>query len=220
VPMSTMRFAITTVVVATVFAGVAAMPAAAKKPTCKRPGTSTVVQNRDVRVFTRTPPTPSNFKTTILYGCRKRTGHSRRLAKRFDDGIFDSEDFGLVRVRGNSVALYHKLFDVSCKADCPPGFEATTRFLKLVDLRLKTARVVKIDSRPAESRLLIDKHGDMVWPRWLAFNQIEVRALDATGEHVVDSGPIHPESLGLSAAGQLRWTKDGVGKTVALKPTS
>ncbi len=66
------------------------------------------------------------------------------------------------------------------------------------------------------NRLLLSEHGQIAWSQWLPASQIEVRAVDAAGEHLADSGAIRPESLTLTPGGRLGWVKDGNPQSTVL----
>jgi len=205
----------------TTFAGVVAAPAPAAvktkpKPTCKRSHSTTVAENRDARVFTRPGNDGGHTEGTNLLACFRKTGRVRLLDYAFDDDYVSSNAFALVRLRGQFAAFFSESTDISCKASCPPGYEATIRGLHLVDVRYGRGFSVKVAERPAGNRLLLDARGAMAWPRRLPANQVEVRVADAAGEHAVDSGAIRPESLTLTAGGRLWWVKDGTPHSALL----
>lgn len=186
------------------------------KPTCKRSNSTTVAQNRLVRIFTR-PDTEDGYNEgSDLVGCWKKTGRVRLLAHEFDDEYVSSSEFGLVRIRGRFVAFYTESFDISCKAACPPDHESTRRHLSVVDIRFGTGYSVKIAEPPVFNRLLLSQHGAIAWPRWLPGNQVEIRVVDAAGDHAVDSGAIRPESLTMTPGGRLGWVKDGTPQSTIL----
>lgn len=187
---------------------------AAKRPACARAGTTTVAENTLARVYTR--PSSNQYYLSVLYGCLKKTNRSRRLSASYDDDYVSSADFSLVQLTGRFVAYYHESYDISCKAACPPDWEATKRHLTLVDLRHGTRRVLPIPERPAGGILLADARGSLVWPNWLPGNRVEIRVVDGGGERVVDSGAIHPESLKLTSSGWLSWVNDSVLRGVQL----
>jgi hypothetical protein len=209
-------FAITAAVAALVAAGAAPAQGATKpKPTCKRSNSTTVAQNSAVRVFTR-PDRDGYAQGTDLLACWRRTGRVRELAYAFDDDYVSSAQFALVRLRGGFVAFYTQTFDISCKAACPPDWEATRRHLNVVDVRRGTGHDVRVAERPA--RLLLDGRGAIAWPRPLTAGAVEVRVVDGAGERAVDSGAIAPRSLALTAGGRLSWLRDGVARSTLLQP--
>jgi len=209
-------FAIVLLALTTV-AGPASAPATGTpKPTCSAKHSTTIAANAGARVFTR-PSSDDYTEGTDLLGCWKRTGRVRSLFYAFDDDYVSSADFGLVALRGGFAAFYAESYDVSCKAACDPGYEPYHRSVNVVDLRTGANAGAKIDERPAGNRLLLDARGAIVWPRWLPANQVEIRALDASGEHAIDSGAIRPESLSLTPGGRLSWANDDTPRTALLK---
>jgi hypothetical protein len=186
------------------------------KPTCARKHSTTLAANAVARVFTRPGGDGYNDGTDLL-GCSKATGRVRSLFFAFDDDYVSSADFGLVRLSGEFAAFYAQSYDISCKASCDPGYEPYHRSVNVVDLRTGAQAGARIAERPAGNRLLLDARGAIAWPRWLPANQVEIRALDASGEHVIDSGAIHPESLVLTRGGRLSWINEATPRTTLLK---
>ena len=204
------------VVALAVVAMPATVPAKSAPAPCKRARSHTVAANALARVFTR-PGTDGFTHGTDLVGCWKRTNRVQKLDYAFDDDYVTSSAFTLVRLSGRFVAFHTASSDVSCKAACPDDFEPTHYQLSVVDLRSGKAATVAIDGRPAGGTLLVDSRGAIAWTHWLPANQVELRAFDGDGQHVVDSGPIHPESVRLTAAGQLSWVSDNAPRSVVLK---
>lgn len=186
------------------------------KSTCKRSHSTTVAQNKLIRVFTRPGTDGAYTEGTDLVGCWRKTGRTRLLAYAFDDDYVSRAEFGIVRIRGRFAAFYTESYDISCKAACDPTYEPYRRHLNVVDVRLGSGFSVKIAERPAFNRLLLSEHGAIAWPQWLPANQIEVRVVDAAGEHAVDSGPIRPESLTMTPGGRLGWVRDGTPQSTVL----
>lgn len=185
------------------------------KAACRRAKSRTVAANGLVRVFTR-PGDDGYNEGTDLLACWRKTGRARSLFFAYSDDYVTSEWFELVRLRGRFVAFYSESFDIGCKADCPPGYEATHRSVNVVDARFGTGWRTRLAERPAGNRLLLDARGAIAWPQWLPGNQIEVRVRDGGGQRVVDSGAIHPESLALTPGGRLTWVNDATGHSMQL----
>ena len=196
-------------------AGLIAVPPAPAegRSKCRAAGSKTVAANRLVRVFQRPR---RDDETTRLYGCLKRTGRRAFLDASFDDEYVSSSFYANVRLRGYVVGWYHESFDVSCKGDCPPGYQPTRRRLLVRDLRRRSGRSIPVDAPPAAGAFLVSSFGAVAWARWLEHNQVEIRAHDAGGERVLDSGSIHPESLALVGA-TVSWSKDGVRRSAQLR---
>lgn len=189
------------------------------KPTCKRSNSTTVAQNGVVRLFTRRGLNGLPGEND-LFGCWKRTGRVRLLAYAYDDDYVSYASFSLVRVRGRFAVFFSESSDISCKADCPPGYEPMQRAVNVADVRTGRERTVRVAARPAGNRLLVDASGSIAWPVWLPANQVEVRVLDAVGERAVDSGAIRPESLRLTSGGRLGWVNDGGARSLQLTHAS
>jgi hypothetical protein len=205
------------IVALAVIAMPATVPAKNTPAACKRAKSRTVAANSLVRVFTR-PGSDGFTEGTDLMGCWKRTNRVQQLDYAYDDDYVSASAFDLVRLSGRFVAFHTEAYDVSCKAACPPDFVATHHVLSVVDLRSGRTATVASDARPAGGRLLADTHGAIAWTHWLPANQVELRAFDGDGEHVVDSGPIHPESVTLTAGGRLGWISESDPRSLLLKP--
>lgn len=184
--------------------GAIAAPAASTSSSCKRAKARTIAQNHVVRVFTVLDHS-SDDKQKLLMACLKKTGRLRELAVAIEPEVINTyREFDLVRLRGRFVAF--RLEDLpDCRYGCSPGADGVSQTLTSVDVRSGKCFAVTVAERPAGSRLLLDARGALAWPSSLPDNQLEVHALDAAGERVLDTGPIQPESLSLTRRGRLSW---------------
>src|SRR4051812_32965067 len=102
----------------------AAQPSAAAKRTCMFKGSKTVVKSSSARVFT--VRTNRGDEIDRLYGCLHSVNRRLLLDTSSDDDYVSSTSFGQVTLNGRFVAWEHVDEDISCKADCPPGFDPVT----------------------------------------------------------------------------------------------
>lgn len=172
-----------------------------------------VKRTSDVVVFIVERPGSDTPQT--LFGCYKATGKRGRLADAYDDNYVTTINFDLVQVNGRFVAWQLTSEDISCKADCPPGYEPVTYSIERADL--KTLKSLRWDGAHAEgSGLRLSKKGNIAWISATATaNVFEVRTGDATGSRAVDTGAIDTTSLGLRGT-VLSWLNAGARKTAQL----
>ena len=206
-------------VVALLVAFVAAGPAEAatavdskrkKAPTCKRKKTRTVQQNRSARVFRR-----REGEYTRLYGCLKRRGKSIRLAEAYDDEYVMSSSYLHVRLAGRFVAWEGTSKDVSCKADCPPGYNPETTSISVYDLARRKER--SFSATVLNEALVLTRRGSIAWAQRASTDlQVEVYVAEGTTAQMVDRGNVDPDSLRLRD-GTVVWTKDGVERSSPIR---
>lgn len=177
---------------------------AATKRTCSRSGSETVASNNYVRVYTKFSQRAEYGD--ILYGCYRRTGRHVRLAENYDDDLYVSTTFSKVRLNGRMVVWQFEAIDVSCKADCPPGYDPSTTLIEVADLRSRKVLQFEGEARDA---LFVTRRGT---PAWLQDSPAggEVHS----GSQVLDSGAVD----GLSLRGKvLSWTNAGVARSAMLR---
>lgn len=198
---------------------VAVVPAVAPaktQPTCKRPGSKTVAENRVARVFTR--PARRGNRLDLL-GCWKSSGRAFSLTYPLDS-CEGPISFDLVRLRGRFAAFYS---EARSRAQCFTPERPIQRSVHIINLRNADSAGIFAPARPAGGRLLLDARGAVVWPDWLPNNQIQVLMEDHEREgfsiatpYIVDSGPIHPESLRLTLGGRLDWINGATPRSMQL----
>src|SRR3954470_11440362 len=186
----------TTLIAALAIAG----PAEAKdrKP-CARKGSHTVTATSHVRVY----EVANSDGGDTLVGCLRSNDKRRVLAKGYDDGYVTSGVYDHVRVAGRFVAWQFTQTDVSCKADCPPGYDPTSVHLSVRDLRRK-GRVIVQGEIASGGRLVLTAGGALAWSEAGA-----IEAFDGRGRRTLDSGDIPPDSLKLRDGNLAKWTKAG-----------
>jgi hypothetical protein len=197
---------------------VAGIPASAgARTTCKAAGARTVAANREVIVSEVREP-----EGTALYGCRRVSGRRIRLAEAFDDELQTSSAYRMVRLRGHMVAFAVAAYDISCKGDCPPGYQPQRNLIEVHDLRrVRLVRAVP-DAVPLD--IAVTTRGAVAWTRAVggtsttdsAAAEVEVRAADSWGRRTVDRGRIEPRSLS-SELTIVSWLRDGIERFTRLR---
>jgi hypothetical protein len=188
-----------------------ASPAEAKgsKP-CVRKGSHTVAATKLVRVY----ELPNNEGGKTLVGCLRSNGKRRVLAKGYDDDLVTSGVYDHVRVAGRFVAWQFTETDISCKADCPPGYDPTSVHLSVRDLRRKARVVVDGELASDGGRLVLTAGGAIAWSE---DDPSAIKAFDGDGERTLDTGDIAPGSLKLHDGNLATWTNAGVEHSARLK---
>jgi len=149
-----------------------------------------------------------------LYGCLRSAGRPLALADSFDDGYVLSGSWSDVRLAGRIVAWSDSTTDISCKADCPLGYEPTRYSIGVADLRQR--RIRRISGVVAGRGLVLTNTGAVAWAEPAAANAVAIRAWDRNGLRTLDTGAIEPASLTLEGS-TVRWTKDGVASSATLR---
>ncbi|HEX8102637.1 MAG TPA: hypothetical protein VF533_08505 [Solirubrobacteraceae bacterium] len=191
-------------------AAVAATPASAAKRTCKAKHSSTIAQNRSVRVYE-----VAKDDGSTLYGCRKSNGRKYKLDTASDDGFTESDTYDRVRLNGTQVAWVSTLTDQSCKADCPPGFDPTTVRIGVADVKARTSR--SVPAEPVGDALVVTTTGAVAWAAGPGAGVTEIHAsIRGAEDQVVDTGAIDAASLGVELT-IISWTRDGVERFARLR---
>jgi hypothetical protein len=174
---------------------------------CKVPKKADVVaNNRSAVAYTL----PNSAGADTLYGCLKSNGVKVKVAKGYDDGIETSTTFDQLRLNGRFLVWQWTDFDVSCKADCPPGYEAYHYSLERIDL--KTRKHLTAAGHAEDGALVVSANrGAIGWIEKTATGY-DVNA----GAETLDSGAIDPQSLRLKGS-TLSWTNAGMSKTATLR---
>jgi hypothetical protein len=189
--------------------GAEAAAGATGKP-CARKGSKTIASNSHARVYS--VPTADG---TRLYGCLRRDDHRRLLTVASDDGYVTSSVYDHVTLVGRFVAWQQTDTDISCKADCPPGYDPTTTYLGLRDLRRKRDWTVAGEVDP-HGRVVLTTGGALAWTE----PGYAVKAYDGSGARTLDSGTaIEPGSL-QRHGNSVSWRDAGQTRTAALTPRS
>jgi hypothetical protein len=201
-----MRRLIALLVLAGLVAVAAPAPAGAKAR-CAAKRSHTVAKNRLVRVYS-----VSRNGNRRLRGCLRATGRRVLVVREYDDGYVESGTYRDVRLAGRFVAVVFDATDVSCKAACPPDYEATQTSVVITDVRSRRDRTTR--THEAAGSLRLSTAGVAAWLAPIA-GGFEVHAYDGSGEPVLDSGAIDPASLRLAGL-HLTWANAGVARSAEL----
>lgn len=149
-----------------------------------------------------------------LLGCMWSRDERVDLDTEYDDDYTLSEGYLAPRLGGRFAAWTHWTEDISCKADCPPGYTGTTYSVVRVDL--KSEREKSVAGLPAGSTLRVNRRGAVTWLERLGGGRREVHAWDRDGHRVLDTGPIKTASYSLRG-NTLRWTNGDAAHLVTLR---
>ena len=143
----------------------ASAPAATSKvKRCTPKGAHTIHKTREARVYTLKGPGRQSENEDVqrrLYGCLFSTGRPLLLAESYDDGIYTSGAFSQVRVNGRFAAWQFDASDVSCKADCPPGYNPLRQTINIADLRTRKDKSATGAAKP--DSLSVTRGGTAIW---------------------------------------------------------
>jgi hypothetical protein len=202
-----MRHLLVLLVLAGLAVATAPAPASAAKARCAAKRSHTIAKNRLVRVYSI-----SRNGQRRLKGCLRASGRRVLVVKEYDDGYVESGAFRDVRLAGRFVAVAFDATDVSCKAACPPDYEATQTSIVISDIRTRRDRTTRTHEVPDSLRL--STAGVAAWLAPIAGGS-ELHAYDGTGEPVLDSGAIDPASVALAGL-RLSWANAGLPRTAEL----
>ena len=139
-----------------------------------------------------------------LVACDRKTRRRTVVASDFDDGYVTSEHYDLLRLRRRFVALHDVYTGISCKADCPPGYEPTTSSIFVLNAHTRLRR--EIGAEP--DQLVLAVNGGVAWAE-RAGSVEEIRAGDSDGSlRMLDSGDIDPSTLRIELT-IASWIKGG-----------
>jgi hypothetical protein len=195
-----------TVLALTLLALLLAAPAASASHTkgkCR--GGKTLSQNSVARLYE---------SGSSLIGCMWSRNERVDLDSEYDDDYTLSYGWSTPRLGGRFAAWVHHEEDVSCKAECPPGYGAPTYRIQRTDL--KSEDTEGVEGLPAGSTLRVNKRGALTWLESLGGGRREVHAWDRDGHRVLDTGPISSKTYSLRGS-VLRWTNGDVSHVVTLR---
>jgi hypothetical protein len=119
-----------------------------------------------------------------------------------------------VRVAGRFVAWREEDVDISCKAACPPGYEATKRRIGVADLRARRIRFLSI--APTGRSLVVGKRGAVAWIEPADPSGVVLRASARDGDlRTLYSGAIKRGSLRIRGL-KVSWVREGVRRSATL----
>jgi hypothetical protein len=197
----------------------AAAPAHAAKhkatPSCAKKGSKTLLRGTGVRVFTG-PATSDGQRVVRLYGCLAADGRKQVLSESADDDYVTSSGFDDVRLAGRYVAWHSFATDVSCKADCPPGYDATRESVIAYDLRRRRTVRHTVLTAYTRASLALTQRGGLAWLSPGTPGPQQLTVADAGGRRVVDTGAIAASSVRAEIS-IVSWVRDGVERFVRLR---
>jgi hypothetical protein len=197
--------------------------ASARTPSCAAPHSKTIRSNPAVRLY-RVPAfiPDGQVEGSLIKACWRATGRRVRIGERYDDQyvLFGTVDH--LVLAGSTVASLQSQTDVSCKADCPPGYQATVTWVQVNDIRTRKQRTAAVQGAlptqgQLQSPLLLSRSGVAAWldgdPGAARLSTLST----TSGAHLLDQGNIDPASVTLTGA-TLSWTKDGQPHSASLAP--
>ena len=149
-----------------------------------------------------------------LIGCLWSRDERVDLDTDYDDDYVTSYGWSDARLGGRFAAWMHHDEDISCKAECPPGYGLPSYEIVRGDLRSEATE--SVDGVPAGSTLSVNRRGAVTWLESLGGGQREVHAWDRDGHRVLDAGPIRRASYSLRG-NVLRWTNGDSSHAVTLR---
>src|SRR5262245_7804636 len=135
---------------------VAAAPAAAgvkaKRAPCAKRGSTTLASSSLARVYRSDVPDGGADGMTLdkVYGCWRSGDRRTLLATEYDDDYVTSGTVDRIVLGGRFVLVLYTATDVSCKADCPTGYEPSSTNLAAFNLKARKRRTLgtgKIDAK-------------------------------------------------------------------------
>ena len=176
---------------------------------CKARG-ETIAKNDTGRVYER----EEEAEVRTLWGCTWERNRPFVMDVAEGDGFVTSESYDNVILRGRFVAWTFVHEDISCKADCPPGYDPDSAELRVANLRTRRIRTV-----PGElgegTALVVTRTGAIAWIQ--PGSPVSVRADDADGSRVLYAGDdIHGGSLSLSGS-TVAWVAGGQPMSAVLR---
>lgn len=197
------------VVAALALAAQFAVPAPAPAASCAAADSTTVRSNSYVRIY----EVPDG-EDRRLYACRRRTGRRWLLTRSFDDGYVTSGTYDTVRLTGRFAGWVSYETDISCKADCPPGYDPTSS--RIVVVNLATRRTVReIGTAVAAGALVLTRTGAVAWVR-VRSSATYVYGADRDGRRTLDRGDVDADSLRRDGM-QVSWVRGGLRRYATLR---
>jgi hypothetical protein len=186
------------------------------KPSCAKKGSRTVLRGPGVRVFTA-PGRSEGEDVERLYGCLSANGRKQVLAESSDDGYVTSSGYDDVQLAGRYVAWHSSATDVSCKADCPPGYNPTRDGVEVYDLRRRrSVRTVLLLTPYTQFSLALAHNGGAAWLSHTTPGPQQLNVADRGGLRVLDTGAILAGSL-TAEISIISWVRDGVERFARLR---
>jgi hypothetical protein len=204
-----MRVILASLAAAVLLLALSASPAAANhsRGKCTARG-HTIAKNDSGRVYER----EQDAEVTALWGCLWSVNRPVELQRAAGDDYVTFESYDNVILRGRYVAWTFKSEDISCKADCPPGYDSTNEYVNVFDLRKRKGDFQVSDPSPGTLRL--NTSGAAAWLTTAASGNYDVHAWDRDGHRTLDTGPIRRFRL---RGPTLSWINGDVQHSVPLR---
>jgi hypothetical protein len=180
---------------------------------CAAHRSHTLAQSSRARVYEVRGQTAGGVVGWRVYGCLRIQGRRLRLGERYDDRYVLSSTVSHFRLAGKFVAVLRSSTDISCKADCPPGYQPTRTWVAATDLASGQVRSADTPGLFGDV-LVLATTGTAAWLEGAA-GAATLQVLDQRGERTLDKGDIPPSSVRLAGT-QLSWTRDGQAHAEAL----
>lgn len=173
---------------------VAAAPAEAAKRMCGAKGSVTEAQNRYARLY--------RTAGGRLVACVKPSGRRVVLDRNYDDGYVTSSSWSRPTLAGRHAAWVSTYTDVSCKAACPPQYEATRSSIVVYDMRRRRS----VQTVSGDFDYVLTDRGALAWLVMRDGGAELHTAVAGAGQRVVDAGAISSLRAYYSL---VLWTRDG-----------
>ena len=172
---------------------------AASRKSCRVAGSTTLAQNSFVRLYSMPNPEGRDLRA-----CLRSNGRKRRLDADYDDGYVLSGGWTGPRLAGRYAAWIHTSTDISCKADCPPGYTGTSQWAVVYDVR----RGREVATRSGSFAFVLTDRGALGWLEPRDGGQVLKSLVPGRSEVELDAGAIEPGSL-RGYYGLLVYVKEG-----------
>ena len=170
-------------------------PAEGATRSCRVNGSETQAQNRHARLYE---------SRGDLYACLRATGRRFRLEDAYDDGYVTSSSWTSARLGGRFAAWIGTWSDVSCKADCPPGYEVTRSSIVVYDLRRRRIAQTVSGNFP----FVLTDRGALAWLVAREGATELHTSVPGSGQRAAAAGAIDPASL-RAYHSLVLWRQDG-----------
>jgi hypothetical protein len=187
-------------------------PAEAKKVSpakaCKKFKGRTIVKNKFARVFKR-----DSGSYVTLYGCLYAKRGRIKVDQLQNDEFVTFGSFKYVRLSGRVVAYDANSEDVSCKAECPEGYDPTSEHTTAFNLRTKKETVNLNDL--GVRQLGVTSTGVIAWTSGVDDNVSVFKSVGHDDKALLDMGNIAATSLDVSGL-NATWLKDGAPQSAKI----
>jgi hypothetical protein len=139
-------------------------------------------------------------------------------AKEGEEPFYLVERFGKVALAGRYVAYSSSVTDVSCKADCPPGYDGTTTRVGVVSPGRRRSRTILIGGTVIGTPV-VSSLGRVAWASRASGTAAVSINGSASGSRqvVLDRGAVDPASLRIELS-IVSWVRDGLERFARIGP--